>query len=87
MFAKAGLQMVKGSRTNSLALEGRGTSCGNPTRCARFSANSSALRPDAKQFRRLRKVSSIMRAKVLSIMSGFDLGLTSLFKWIGEVAR
>jgi hypothetical protein len=37
-------------------------------------------RGKAKQFRHSGKVSSIMRAKVLSIMSGGDFSLTSLFK-------
>jgi hypothetical protein len=34
-----------------------------------------------------RNVSSIMRAKVLSIMSGGDGGLTSLFKRFRELPR
>jgi hypothetical protein len=34
-----------------------------------------------------RNVSSIMRAKVLSIMSRGDAGLTSLFKWFRNGAR
>jgi len=50
---------------------------------------------DFKQFqpaqgsdsRDLRNVSSIMRAKVLSIMSGGDAGLTSLFKRFSDTAR
>ena len=38
------------------------------------------LGPKAKEFRLARKVSSIMSAKVLSIMRAGDAGLTSLFK-------
>jgi hypothetical protein len=37
--------------------------------------------------RSLRNVSSIMRAKVLSIMRGGEVGLTSLFKRFAEAAR
>jgi hypothetical protein len=36
--------------------------------------------PNTKHFRHRRKVSSIMRAKVLSIMLAGDVGLTRLFK-------
>ena len=36
---------------------------------------------------RFRKVSSIMRTKVLSIMHGGDAGLTSLFKQFPKVPR
>jgi hypothetical protein len=37
-------------------------------------------KPKAEEFPIPRKVSSIMRAKVLSIMRASDAGLTSLFK-------
>jgi len=43
--------------------------------------------PNAKHFRHLRKVSSIMRAKVLSIMRGGEVGLTSLFKRFRKGSR
>jgi hypothetical protein len=80
--------MVKRSRIKSLGIEGH--SRGVEERpdanqqalqmCLIHSNFKHLLQRKANDFRFVRKVSSIMSAKVLSIMTAGDAGLTSLFK-------
>jgi hypothetical protein len=61
--------MVKSSQTKSLALSGAGTLIGKAFQmCLIHRDFKHFAQPNANQFRHLRKVSSIMHAKVLSIM-------------------
>ena len=81
-------RMVKRSRTKSLGLKGylEGVEESPPANqqtlqmCLIHNDFKHLLRRKTKDFRHLRKVSSIMCAKVLSIMRADDGGLTRLFK-------
>jgi hypothetical protein len=61
--------MVKSSQTKSLTIEGAwGANRQTHQMCLIHREFKHFAPPNAKQFRHFRKVSSIMRAKVLSIM-------------------
>ena len=80
----ATLTMVKRSRTNfpGLKLDGSGSGANRLTHqmCLIHRDFKHFRRPKATDSPRRGKVSSIMCAKVLSIMRTGDVGLTSLFK-------
>ena len=81
-------RMVKRSRTKSLGFEGHAKGIEESPKanqqtlqmCLIHSDFKHLLHRKANDFQLSRKVSSIMCAKVLSIMRAGDAGLTSLFK-------
>ena len=81
-------RMVKRSRIKSLGIEGYSKGLGGALKanqqtlqmCLIHSDFKHVLQRKANDFQLTRKVSSIMSAKVLSIMPAGDSGLTSLFK-------
>ena len=80
--------MMKRSRTKPLGFEGHSKGIEESPEAALQTVQMCLIHNDfkhllhrkAKHFRLVRKVSSIMPAKVLSIMPAGDAGLTRLFK-------